>query len=127
VKVTVTFTLLPEVLAVVRLDGDDPIPAWARGSFVSITRSHGELSVVCGESHIPEHVAAVRGWRCLRVEGPFPFDAVGIAASFIGPLAEAKISNLLVATHDTDYLLIDSGLLAGTIDVLQGAGHTVRS
>jgi hypothetical protein len=127
VKVTVAFTLLPESLAVVRLHGDDPIPDWARGSFVSITRSHGELSVICGEGHVPEHVAGVRGWRCLRVEGPLPFDAVGIAASFIGPLAEAGISNLLVATHDTDYMMVDGSRLPRALDVLQGAGHTIRS
>ncbi len=123
----VEFTLLPEPLAIVRLDGDAPVPAWARGSFVSITRSHGELSIVCGEAFVPEHVAAARGWRCLRAEGPFPLDAVGVAASFIPPLAEAKVSVFLIATYDTDYLLVDGEQLPRALDALQRAGHKVRS
>jgi hypothetical protein len=123
----VRFTLLPETLAVARLEGTEPLPAWARGNFVSLTRSHGELSVVCPETHVPESISAARGWRCLRAEGPFPLDAVGIAASFIGPLAEAKISNLLIATYDTDYLLVDGKTLSRTIEVLEAAGHAVVS
>ena len=122
----VGFTLLAEPMAIARLEGDDPLPAWARGSFVSFTRSGGELSVVCAEAHVPEHVAAVRGWRCLRAEGPFPLDAVGVADSFIGPLAEAKISVFLIATHDTDYLLLDGAHVGRAIEVLESAGHSVR-
>ena len=122
----VEFSLLPERFAIVRLEGSEAIPAWARGSFVSITRSHSELSIVCGEGGVPEHVTGARGWRCLRAEGPFSLDAVGIAASFIGPLAEAKISSFLVATHDTDYLLIEGGTLSHALEVLQAAGHNVR-
>lgn len=123
----VHFTLLQETFAIARLAGDEPIPSWAHGSFVSITRSHGELSVVCAESYVPERISAARGWRCLRAEGPFPLDAIGIAASFIGPLAEAKISVFLVATYDTDYLLLDGAHLPRALDVLQRAGHSVRS
>lgn len=121
------FTLLPETLAIVRLDGDAPIPAWVRGSFVSVTRSHGELSIVCGEGSVPEHVAATRGWRCLRAEGPFPLDAVGIAASFIPALAAAQVSVFLVATYDTDYLLVNGEQLTRALQALQDAGHNVRS
>jgi hypothetical protein len=121
------FTLLPETFAIVRLDGDEPIPGWARGNFVSITRSHGELSIVCGEASVPEYVSATRGWRCLRTEGPFPLDAIGIAASFIPALAEAKVSVFLVATYDTDYLLLDGEQLPRALHTLQLAGHNVRS
>jgi hypothetical protein len=125
--VKVAFTLLPESLAIARLGADEPIPSWARGSFVSITRSHGELSIVCGEGHVPEHIPASRGWRCLRAGGPFPLDAVGIAASFIEPLAAAGISVFLIATHDTDYLLLEAGQLVRALEVLHAAGHSVGS
>jgi len=125
--VTIHFTLLPEAFAIARLEGAAAIPSWARGSFVSVTRSHGELSIICGEGSVPEHVTAFRGWRCLRAEGPFPLDAVGVAASFVGPLAEAKISVFVVATHDTDYLLFDGSVLSRALDVLRAAGHSVAS
>jgi hypothetical protein len=125
--VNASFMLLPESLAIVRLGGGEPMPSWARGSFVSTTRSHGELSIVCGEGHVPEHIAAVRGWRCLRADGPFPLDTVGVAASFVAPLAEAGISVFLIATHDTDYLLLDGAQLVHALEVLHAAGHNVRS
>lgn len=83
--------------------------------------------MICAEAFVPEHVGGARGWRCLRAEGPFPLDAVGVAASFIGPLADAKISVFLVATYDTDYLLLDGSQLKQAIEVLHHAGHSVRS
>lgn len=44
----VRLELLPGQYAVSRLDGTEPIPAWADGAgFVSISRSADELSIVC--------------------------------------------------------------------------------
>jgi hypothetical protein len=121
----VRFTLLPQTLAIVRLDGDATQPEWARGEFVSVTRTPGELSVVCDDGFVPDGVTAARGWRCLRAEGPFPLDVVGIAAAFLAPLAAAGIAIFLIATYDTDYLLIDGRNLPRAIDVLHAAGHTI--
>jgi hypothetical protein len=121
----VHFTLLPQTLAIVRLDGDAAQPAWAGGEFVSITRTPGELSVVCDDAHVPDDVTAARGWRCLRAEGPFPLDVVGIAVAFLTPLAAAGIAIFLIATYDTDYLLIDGCNLPRALEVLRASGHTI--
>jgi hypothetical protein len=44
-----TLNLLPTSFAICRLDPDDPIPDWTTGTFVSITRTTEELSVVCDQ------------------------------------------------------------------------------
>jgi hypothetical protein len=49
--------ILAERLAVCRLDAGAPIPDWAGGeSFLSITRTRDELSVICEEHFVPSGV-----------------------------------------------------------------------
>ena len=59
------------------------------------------------------------GWRGLKLEGPFPFDAVGILAGILTPLAEAGISILAVSTYDTDYVFVKSERFEETLRVLE--------
>jgi predicted metal-dependent HD superfamily phosphohydrolase len=122
-----TLTLLPDTLAICKLDADAAIPAWAtvRG-FFSITRTAEELSVVCLQSLVPECIQCERDWRCLQVAGPIPFTMVGVLASLVRPLAEAGISVFAVSTFDTDYLLVKAADLARTIETLGQKGHSVR-
>lgn len=117
--------VLPQRCAVSRLAPDAPIPDWARGAFVSVTRTAAELSVVCDEADVPADAHAQRGWRCLEVEGPIPFQTTGVAASIASPLAEAKISVFLVATFDTDYVLVKAESLHAALAVLRRAGMDV--
>jgi len=80
--VTLQLTLLPERYAVCRLPPAEAIPLWAAGGpFLSISRSADELSIVCLEEAAPNDVQAERGWRCLKVEGPIPFEVTGVAAA----------------------------------------------
>src|SRR2546421_737854 len=86
-------SLLPGSFAISRLAADSPIPAWAtQGPFFSVTRTGDELSVVTELSVVPLGVQSERGWRVLRVHGPFVLSEIGILASLATPLAEAKIS-----------------------------------
>jgi uncharacterized protein len=114
--------VLPQRCAVSRLAPDAPIPEWARGAFVSVTRTAAELSVVCDEAGVPADVAAQRGWRALEVEGPIPFETTGVAAAIASPLAEAKISVFMVATFDTDYVLVKAESLDDALAALKRAG-----
>jgi uncharacterized protein len=55
--------ILPERLAVCRLDRDLSIPDWACGngnSFCSITRTRHELSIVCPQESVPADVECDR-------------------------------------------------------------------
>src|SRR2546429_6827905 len=102
-------SLLPGSFALSRLAADSPIPAWAtQGPFFSVPRTGDELSVVTELSVVPLGVQSERGWRVLKVHGPFVLSEIGILASLPTPLAEAKISLFAVSTFDTDYLLVAS-------------------
>lgn len=114
--------LFPGRYAVCRIERDAPVPEWVRGAFVSVTRTMDELSVVCDESVVPSETRAERGWRCLKVEGPIPFETTGVAAAIATPLAAAGISVFLVATFDTDYLLVKEDSFEGAISALRASG-----
>lgn len=120
-------TALPHRLAVCRLAPGASLPSWVRGAFTSITRTDEELSIVCDEDAVPPDVQAERGWRAMRVDGPVPFDVTGVAAALVSPLAEARISVFLIATYDTDYLLVKDEAFARAAGVLRGAGHDVSN
>ncbi|HUQ79779.1 MAG TPA: ACT domain-containing protein [Gemmatimonadaceae bacterium] len=109
-----------------RLDPAATIPSWADGDgFVSISRSHDELSIFCATDRVPRDVRRVDGYVGIAVEGPLAPELVGVLASVAGPLAAATIPIVAVGTFDTDYVFVRETDLARGIDVLRAAGHTV--
>ncbi len=112
-------------MAVARLAPGEAAPPWVAGPFVSITRTAEETSVVCEESSVPAGVRADRGWRALQIEGPLPLSATGIAAEVTSLLATAGISVFMVATFDTDYVLVKSERFDAACEALRAAGHAV--
>lgn len=118
------FRALPESYAVCRLPPDAAVPAWASGPFINITLTDDELAIICPADRVPPAVRAERGWRVLKLVGPFPFTATGVLASLATPLADAGISLLSIATYDTDYFLVKSESFERAVSVLVAAGHT---
>ena len=119
-------SLLPHLYAVCQFHPDKNIPYWAlMGDFVSLTRTHEELSIVCQQSNVPEDIEAERGWRCLQVQGAFDFSVAGIHVSLAVPLSEADISVLAIATYATDYILIKENNVERALQVLKKAGHYI--
>ena len=119
--------LLEGTWAVARLAPEAPLPGWAGGSFMSLTRTPEELSVVCAERAVPPGVQCERGWRALKVQGPLDFGLTGILDALTGPLAAAGISLFAISTYDTDYLLLKEARLEEALAVLRAAGHRLRS
>jgi uncharacterized protein len=120
--------LTDEPMAICRLGPGDAPPGWATGGhWWSMTRTGEELSIVCSEAAVPQEVAASRGWRLLRFEGPLPLDQTGILASVTAPLAAARVSLFAVATYDTDYVLVPSAQRHAAIAALEAAGHSVSA
>jgi hypothetical protein len=118
--------LLPDAVAICRLAADDGIPGWAiAATYWSVTRTPDELSIVCPEAAVPAEVQASRGWRALRVEGPVPLDQTGVLASITGPLAAAHVSLFVLATYDTDYVLIPTAQRNAALAALDAAGHEI--
>ncbi|HET6410707.1 MAG TPA: ACT domain-containing protein [Anaeromyxobacter sp.] len=123
---SLTLRLLPGVYAISRLDAGALIPPWADGDgFVSISRTATELSILSLAQRVPPGVRSENGWRAFELVGPFPFDAVGVAAAVAQPLAAGGISILLVSTFDTDVLLVKEAHLRRATDLLATAGHRV--
>lgn len=118
--------MLKGTYAIGRLAPDAPWPDWlpAQG-FLSITRTPDELSIIAPDEAVPDLPGVVRGYIGFVVEGPLPFDAVGILASLASPLAAAGIPILAVSTYDTDYLFLPEGRRAEAADALRAAGHEV--
>ena len=118
-----------ERLAVCRLASDASIPAWAlEGGFFCVVRTRDEISIVCGEDvctadRMLDGGVAERGWVALKLEGPFPFSMTGVLASFLEPLAEARIPIFAISTFDTDYVLIKRENLQQAVAALGAAGH----
>lgn len=123
-----TLIVLVAPLALVRLNAQDDVPGWTADarSFLSITRTSQELSIVADEVAVPVHVEEARGYRALRIEGPLPLDLVGVLAAVTGPLAAAGIPIFAIATFDTDYVLVRESELAQVVAILTAAGHAVQ-
>ena len=120
---TLRYRWLPDALAVCRLAPDEPVPDWLPTvGFTTVTRTDEELSMVCDASAVPDDVRAERGWRCLQVLGPLPFDAVGILRRFAEPLADAGIPIIAIGTFDTDYVLVKQTQTAAADEALEAAG-----
>jgi hypothetical protein len=118
-------TVLPGEYSVWRLAANEPLPSIEGGSFLSMTRTDDELSVVSASTDVPAGAWAETGWRCLRVEGPLPFEMTGVLAALSAPLAQAEIPIFVVSTYDTDYFLVKAGDLERTCTTLSDEGFVV--
>jgi hypothetical protein len=116
---------LPGTFAVCRLAPGAAIPVWAQGEFVSISRSTDELSIVCEQANVPQHMNASRGWRCLRVSAKMDLSLVGVISALTKVLADNGICVFVVSTYDTDYFLVQEACLEKAVEALTRAGHAV--
>ncbi len=119
------FLVLAEELAITRLDAGAPVPdrILAAGGFCSISRTNDELSIVCQAGLAAGMGTTERGWRAIKLVGPFAFNQTGILSSCLDPLARSGISIFAVSTYDTDYILVKSSCLDAAVSSLQAAGH----
>ena len=118
-------SFVTDSFAVCRLSPDSEVPAWAWSdrSFLSITYTVDELSIVCPLAYVPPDVPAERHLVAIKVEGPLEFTLTGILSSLAAPLTTAGIAIFAISTFDTDYLLIKEQQMASARQVLTAAGH----
>ena len=118
------FTVLVSSFAVCKLHPEASIPKWAyQGSFISITKTQEEVSIVCQTDNIPEDVACVKSWRALKIVAELDFSLVGILAKISTILASAGISIFAISTYNTDYILVKQEQLDKTLQTLLAAGY----
>ncbi len=121
-------TLLPGSYAISRAAPGAAVPdVGGGGSFVSITRTADELSIVADEAHEFSGFSRLAGWRCLKVIGPLAFDEIGVLAHLSTTLAAAGVSIVAISTWDTDYLLVQDSAVDRAVEALVAAGHDVSS
>lgn len=121
-------SVLPGRFAICRLPPDREVPQWALGNrtFVSVTYTADELSIVCPDNSVPEDEKSETGWVAIKVQGPLDFSLTGILAALAAPLAESGISIFAISTYDTDYLMVKEGNLMPAKEVLEKKGHLIQ-
>ena len=119
--------LLPDTLAICRLEPGVPLPVWAAepSRFLTVSRTTEELSITTLQSTVPPGVACERDYRALRVRGPLPLNLIGILAAIADPLAAAGLSIFAISTYDTDYVLVKERDLEPALQALRRAGHQI--
>jgi hypothetical protein len=125
---TLTLSVIEGLFAIVKLSPESSIPDWAmKGPFFSVTRSAEELSLVVSETNVPPAIDAARGWRMLKVHGPFAFSEVGVLAALANPLARIGVGIFVISTYDTDYLLVQQEEIPVAIEALEHSGHRISN
>ena len=125
-----TFTLLqfPEKLAIVRLGPGAELPQWAESaSLFSVTATATETSVICATRSVPTKTPSIKPLTAFQVQGPLDPDAVGILASLLAPLAEAKVPVYTLSTFDTDWIMVRLVDGAKAAEEWRRQGHTVTA
>ncbi len=120
--------LLPDTLAICRLDTAAQVPEWTAHShrFLTVSRTAEELSITAVQSAVPRDAGCERDYRAFRVRGPLPLNLIGVLAAIADPLAEAGLSIFAISTFDTDYVLVKSRDLQAAVEALERAGHQVK-
>jgi hypothetical protein len=119
----------PGEYAVAKLAADAPAPKGLLDHdpsvLVSVTRTPGELSIICPAALVPEGATADSGWRLLSVRGPLEFTLTGIIAAISNELAAAGVALFSVSTFDTDHVLVKTADLGRAAAALRESGHEV--
>lgn len=120
------FKLLPERFGICQLPLDATMPAWVyQSSFYSVSKSDEEFSVVCEERLIENELKKSVGWRLLKIEEVLDLSLTGITALFSTALAKAGVNLSVIATFNTDYILVEHAKLDIAIGALREAGFEV--
>lgn len=98
--------------------------AAVRGTFLSLTKTEDEISLVCPTEDVPKNcIAREDGWACIRIAGTLDFSLVGVLARISKILAESGVSIFAVSTFNTDYVLLKQDRLSGAAEALRKHGY----
>ncbi|MFN7260037.1 MAG: ACT domain-containing protein [Cyclobacteriaceae bacterium] len=120
------FEVLPNRFAVCQLDMVKPLPNWVfSSSFYTVSKTADELAVVCEEDLVQDEIVKSVGWRLLKINAVLDLSLTGITAQFSTALAKAGVNLSVIATYNTDYILVEEAKLTTAIEALRGAGFEV--
>ena len=121
----------PQEVAVASLPAHASVPRWALDESYdaplwSVTRTAGELSIICAYEALPGTQTAVGPFTAFSIDGPLDHELIGVLAGLLEPLAAARVSILAESTFDTDWILVPSGQADQAVAVWTGAGHRIE-
>jgi uncharacterized protein len=123
---TLTFIVLPGSYSLCRLLADQAIPDWVfQSSFYTVSKSAVELSIVCESRYVPASVQQSNDWRLMKIDAVLDLSLTGITAKFSVPLAKACINLCIIATYDTDYVMVPAAKLVAAKEALEQEGFHV--
>lgn len=121
------FKILPGTYSLCRLQPSSVIPAWVlHSSFYTVSRTPKELSIVCETKFVPAGIQKSDHWKLLLVDAVLDLSLTGITAKFSVPLAEAGVNLCVIATYDTDYVMIPEDKLQVAKEALKKAGFLIE-
>ncbi len=124
----VSLCAVPGQWAVCQLPAGSPLPPALLeqpSTFVSVTQTPGETSVVCELGAAPAGARIEEPLSVFLVEGTLAFSRVGVLHDLSGPLAAAHITVFVISTYKTDYLLVPAGRASEAAQVWRLAGYRV--
>ena len=122
-----TFQLQAGQYSLCRLAPEQTIPGWVYGSaFFNISKTSDELSIVCESQFVPGEEKQNGQWRLLKILAVLDLSLTGITAQFSTALANAAVNICVIATYDTDYVMVKEEKLSAAINALENAGFTVQ-
>ena len=122
-----TFQLQSGQYSICRLAPEQTIPGWVYSSaFFNISKTYDELSIVCESQLVPVVVKQNGHWRLLKILAVLDLSLTGITAQFSNALADAAVNICVIATFDTDYVLVKEEKLSAAIKALENAGFSVQ-
>lgn len=120
------FEVLPKRFAVCQLDMAKPLPNWLySSSFYTVSKTTDELSVICEEDLVQDEILKSVGWRLLKIDAILDLSLSGITAQFSTALAKADVNLSVIATYNTDYILVEEAKLTTAITALRASGFEV--
>jgi len=126
-KEKLTLSILPQNLAVCRLDPQAIIPPnILQASFFALTRTDDEISIVLPEEFISPEWQVEKDWRAFKVEGPLDFALIGILADISSVLSQAGVSIFAISTYDTDYVLVKADKLDEAKEALTNHNYLTK-
>ncbi len=122
-----TFIVMNGVFSLCSFAPQDPIPVWTMSSsFYTISKTNDELSIICESQYVPASVKQDGNWSLLKIAAVLDLSLTGITAKFSTALADAGVNLCVIATYETDYILVKQQKLQTAIAALQNAGFIVQ-
>ena len=116
--------ILAGTFQLTKLPKDAPIPQSVfEQEWYTISRTRDELSIIAPDNLLIDSEYSEKGWRIIQFLESMELSLVGITAKITAILAQRDINLCVVATYNTDYIMIKDEQLYMAVQSLEQAGY----